>query len=128
LSDSTALADIELANWDSSEAMSEAESGDGGMRAERTAAEFRSKGTQVYLTASLAPSLCLDTEPCRYGTSPAAFERHWLKARSAPAEGGKATILSEIHFRASYFYSYLETRGLGCMAEWTMKPQIMSPN
>jgi hypothetical protein len=121
-------ADIELANWDSSEAMSEAESGDGGMRAERTTAEFRSKGTQVYLTSSLAPSSRLDTEPCRHDTSPAASERRWLEARSAPTKGGKAMILSGIHFRASCFYSYLETRGLGDMAKWTMKPQIMSPN
>jgi hypothetical protein len=44
LSDSTASADIELANWDSSEAMSEVDSGNRDVRAERMAAEFLKQG------------------------------------------------------------------------------------
>jgi hypothetical protein len=37
-------------------------------------------------------------------------------------------ILSEIHFRVSCSYSYLKTRGLGCMAKWAMELWAMSLN
>jgi hypothetical protein len=57
-------ADTMLANWDSSEAMSKAESKNGSMRAERAVAAFQSEGSRAYLTASPAPFLDLDTEPC----------------------------------------------------------------
>jgi hypothetical protein len=118
LSDSTASADIVLANRDTSEAMSEAASENGSMRVERAVAAFRNKGSRAYPTASLAPFSDPDTEPCRYSTSPAASGRHWLKARSDPVKDRKATILSEVHFQASCLYSYLETRGLGYMVKW----------
>jgi hypothetical protein len=101
-----------LANWDSSEAMSEAASENGSMRAERAAAAFQNEGSQAYLTASPAPFSDPDTEPCRYGTSPAVSGRHWLEARSGPVEDRKTMILSETHFQASCLYSYLETQGL----------------
>jgi hypothetical protein len=83
----------------SSEAMSEAESGNGDMRAGRTAAEFSKQGVPSSPDSfSSFFSSSLGTESYRCGTSPAASERHWLEACSAPAENGKATILSEIHF------------------------------
>jgi hypothetical protein len=47
LSDSTASADTESANWDSSEAMSEAASENGGVRIEEAAATRRSKGPEL---------------------------------------------------------------------------------
>jgi hypothetical protein len=87
-----------LANWDSSEAMSDAESENGSMRAERAVAAFQSEGSQAYLTASPAPFSHPDTEPCRHDTLPAAFGRRWLKVRSDPMEDRKVMILSEIHF------------------------------
>jgi hypothetical protein len=43
-------------------------------------------------------------------------------------EDRKATILSEIHFQASCLYSYLETRGLGCMVKWATELQASSLN
>jgi hypothetical protein len=48
-------ADIELANRDSSEEMSEAASENGNMGAERAIAAFQSRGSWAYLTASPAP-------------------------------------------------------------------------
>jgi hypothetical protein len=47
LSDSTVSADTELANWDSSEAMSEAASENGGVRIEGAAATRQSKGPEL---------------------------------------------------------------------------------
>jgi hypothetical protein len=108
--------------------MSEAASENGSMRAERAVAAFRNEGSQAYLTASLAPFSDPDTEPCRYGTSPAASGRHWLEARLDPVEDRKAVILRKIHFQASCLHSYLETRGLGCMVKWATELQASSPN
>jgi hypothetical protein len=108
--------------------MSEAESENGNMRAERAVAAFRSEGSRAYLTASPAPFLDPGTEPCWHDTSLAASGRRWLEVRSDPVEDRKATMLSEIHFRASCFYSYLETRGLGCMAKWATELRALSLN
>jgi hypothetical protein len=90
--------------------------------------EFQSRGSWAYLTTSLAPFSDPDTEPCRCDTSPAASRRHWLKARSDPMEDRKATILSKIHFQASCLYSYLKTRGLGCMVKWATELRASSLN
>jgi hypothetical protein len=91
-------ADTVLANWDTSEAMSEAESENGSMRAERAVAAFQSEGSRAYLTASLAPFSDPDTEPYRHNTSPAASARRWLEVHSDPVKDRKEVILSEIHF------------------------------
>jgi hypothetical protein len=108
--------------------MSEAESENGSMRAERAVAAFQSEGSRAYLTASPAPFSDPDTEPCWHDTSPVASGRHWLKVRLDPVEDRKAMILREIHFRASCFYSYLKTLGLGCMAKWTTELRALSLN
>jgi hypothetical protein len=87
-----------LANWDSSEAMSEAESENGSMRAERAVAASQNEGFRAYLTASPAPFSDPDTEPCRHDTSPSASGRRWLEVRSDPVKDRKEAILSNIHF------------------------------
>jgi hypothetical protein len=114
-------ANIELANRDSSEEMSEAASENGSVRAGRAVVAFQSRGSWAYLTASPAPFLDPGTEPCRCDTSPVASGRRWLGAHSDPAEDRKAMLLSEIYFQASCHYSYLETQGLGCMEKWATK-------
>jgi hypothetical protein len=43
-------------------------------------------------------------------------------------EDRKAMILSKIHFQASCLYSYLETRGLGCMVKWATELPASSLN
>jgi hypothetical protein len=78
--------------------MSEAESENGSMRAERAVAAFRSEGSRAYLIASPAPFSDPDTEPCRHDTLPAASGRCWLEVRSDPVKDRKEATLSEIHF------------------------------
>jgi hypothetical protein len=87
-----------MANWDSSEVMSDVASESGSMRVGKAVASFRSEGSRAYLIASPAPSSDPDIEPCRRDTSPAVFEIHWLEACSDPEEDRKAMTLSEIHF------------------------------
>jgi hypothetical protein len=108
--------------------MSEAASENGSMRAERAVAAFRSEGSQAYLTASPTPFLDPGTEPCRRDTSLAASGRSWLGAYSDPAGDRKAMPLSEIHFQASYRYSYLETRGLGCIEKLATELRALPPS
>jgi hypothetical protein len=108
--------------------MSEAASENGSIRAERAVGAFQSEGSRAYLTASLAPLSDLDTEPYRDDISPAASGSHWLEVRSDPVEDKKAMILSEINFQASCLYSYLKTRGLGCIAKWATELWALSLN
>jgi hypothetical protein len=108
--------------------MSEATSENGSVRARRAVVAFQSRGSWAYLAASPAPFLDPGTEPCRCDTSPAASRRHWLKAHSDPVEDRKAMLLSEIHFQASCLYSYLETRGLGCMVKLATELQASPLN
>jgi hypothetical protein len=113
LSSSTALADIELASWDSSKEMSEAAPENKDLRAGRTAEAFQGKESWAYLIVSPTPFLGSGTGTCQYGISLAACGRCWPGAHSNTEENREAMLLSEIHFQVSCHHSYLETRGLG---------------